>query len=496
MVIFRNNHIATGVSNSYGDGQDLYVETVDPQDPSRYLEGGRSLPFEVIEETLAIKDKTVPGGMRHETVAIRRTRRGPVVSGLLPGLETERVVTLRWSPQETMGATIGLERLIQAHSAQEVRDALSQVSIVMLNFIFADVDGNIGWQATGKLPVRSRGDGTLPLAVTDGEDNWRGWIPFDRMPGAINPAKGWLGACNHRTVGEDFPYYYSSYFAPSNRYRRLKELVESDAATTAEDHWLWQLDTLNVTARAVTPKITAYLVKYPETAETAQILSDWDFRDDPARVAPTLYHAIFLCLTRRVLANVVGEAALEKMLDDPYLWQERIEREVLSDDSPFFDDPATAAIETFGDVVLASALQAQTALAETLGTDRRKWLWGRLHQMQFLNPIRRSGIGAEWLGGGIHPAPGSSATLNRGRYDFNRPYQVVVSAAMRVVFDLADPDKITAVLAGGVSGRTFSPHQTDQIAPFLSGEKRYWWFSNQTVAEHSVSKLTLTPADR
>ena len=193
MIVGRNEHIAVGVTNAYGDAQDLYVETIDPKNPDRYLEGEQSLPFEVITEKLSIKDKNAPGGKREKEIKIRLTRRGPVVSGVLSGLKTDKVITLRWAPFETMGPFIGADRIMTAKSAEEVRKALSRFDIMMLNFVFADKDGNIGWIASGKLPIRSQGDGTVPYVVKDGKDNWVGWIPFEKNPQLHNPPKGMAG---------------------------------------------------------------------------------------------------------------------------------------------------------------------------------------------------------------------------------------------------------------------------------------------------------------
>ena len=140
--------------------------------------------------------------MREKEIGIRLTRRGPVVSGVLSGLRTDKVVALRWAPFETMSPFMGADRILMAKSAQEVREALSRFDLMMLNFVFADKGGNIGWTASGKLPIRSQGDGTVPYVVRDGKDNWIGWIPFEKNPQQHNPPKGWLGTCNHNTVGK------------------------------------------------------------------------------------------------------------------------------------------------------------------------------------------------------------------------------------------------------------------------------------------------------
>ena len=153
--------------------------------------GQLSIPFSVLEENLSIKDKKAPDGIRQETIQIRMTHRGPVVSDIFPKLKTDKILSLRWAPFETIQPNIGLDSLLYARSAAEIRSSLKDLNIVMLNYVFADADGNIGWQTSGKLPIREQRDGTLPYVVSESSDNWKGWIPFEEMPQAVNPDKGW-----------------------------------------------------------------------------------------------------------------------------------------------------------------------------------------------------------------------------------------------------------------------------------------------------------------
>ena len=118
---------------------------------------------------------------------------------------------------------------------------------------------------------------------------------------------------------------------------------------------------------------------------------------------------------------------------------------------------------------------------------------GKVHTIEHVSPIRRKGFGKGLLGGGEYPAGGSAETLLRNYYEFNKPFAVKVSDSLRMVADLADGEKVLAILPGGVSGRVFHPHYKDQIAPFMKGEKRYWWFSDKAIQEHQQSVLLLTP---
>ncbi len=494
MVIGRTDHIAIGVTNAYGDAQDLYVETVDPKDPDRYLEGKKSLPFEVIEETLTIKDKDAPQGYREENFNIRLTKRGPVISGVLPGLKTNKVITVRWSAFETMEPSIGLNQFLTAKSVKDIREALSHVNFIMLNFVFADTDGNIGWQVSSKLPIRSRGDGTIPYVVKDSHDNWAGWIPFNDMPQLYNPQKGWVGTCNHKTVGIDYPYYYSSHLSPSYRYRRLKQLLGSPGNKSVDEHWQFQRDTMNLMAKKIAPVIAKVLITHDDTKQMAQILSQWDYMDDIDRAAPTIFQAIYRKFALLVFQDELGEDLARTMLDKWTFWEERLQKMVLKGTSTWFDNVKTKDIrETVDKLFLQAALDVADELGSRLGRDPKKWLWGKVHKLEFVSPIRRKGFGKGLVGGGSHPALGSGETLCRSIYDFNDPFGVIVSASLRMVADLGDDDKVLAVLPGGVSGRLFDPHTKNQIKAFMHGNKVYWWFSDKAIQEHSRTTLVLSP---
>jgi len=494
MLVFRSDHVSVGVTNSYGDAQDLYVETVDPQNPDHYLEGDTSIPFTVLEEKLSIKDKKASNGIRQETIQIRLTHRGPIVSDVFPKLQTSKVLTLRWAPFETMQPRIGLDRLMFAQSIEDIRGTLRDVNFVMLNFVFADKKGHIGWQTSGKLPVRSQKDGTFPYVVKGTQDNWTGWIPFDDMPSAYDPEKGWVGTCNHTAVGRDYPYYYSSYASPSYRYRRLKQLIETPNLKTTQDHWRYQRDTLNLMAKVISPLMATALSRHANTQDMAQYLTQWDYHDDPDQVAPTLFQAIYREFARLTFIDELGQTPSETMLDTWYFWQERLQQMIVENKSVWFDDISTKDVVETRDAIFHQAAQkAAEKLKNEFGKDLDKWLWGKVHTIEYLSPIRREGFGKGLLGGGEHPAGGSAETLLRNYYAFNKPFKVIISDSLRMVADLADTEKILAVLPGGVSGRLFHPHTKDQIKAFISGEKVYWWFSDKAIQAHTQTTLVLNP---
>jgi penicillin amidase len=494
MSIGRTDHIALSATNNYGDMQDLYIETPDPQNPDNYLEGETSIPFVRINETLRIKDKNEPDGFIEETVTIRSTRRGPIVSGTLEGSTTDKLISMRFAPLESMEPAIGLMDVLTAKNSRELATALKQVSMGCFNWIFADADGNIGFQASGKIPIRSNGDGTFPFPVKDSSDNWTGWIPADEMPSAMNPDKNWLATCNQKTIGHNYPYYYSSYFAPSYRYRRISELMAAPGKKSIDDLWSYQRDVKNLMAQRIAPIMAQSLSKYEDTKVLGKILSDWDFTDDPKKAAPAVFQATYRFFAMMVVEDDLGPEKAMTLLNNWYFWQEKLERMILAGDDPWFDDIRTKdKTETMEDLFHLAAVKAKDYLNPTLGPDPEKWQWGKVHTLELVNPIRRSGAGKALLGSGPMPMGGSGETLYRGWYDYDKPFEVTHCAALRMVTDFSDNDKILAVLPGGVTGRTFHPHQKDQIETFMTGGKKYWWFSDKAIDEHEISKMTLMP---
>jgi penicillin G amidase len=140
-----------------------------------------------------------------------------------------------------------------------------------------------------------------------------------------------------------------------------------------------------------------------------------------------------------------------------------------------------------------AGIAAIQEIGPILGRDPAKWSWGKAHQLEFVHPLRCKGLGRGLLGGGSHPMGGSGETLYRGLYDFNQPFNVSISASLGMVADLADNDRILAVLPGGVSARRFDSHFKDQVKPFMNGDKVYWWFSDKAIKEHARQALALSP---
>jgi penicillin G amidase len=496
ILVGRTKHVAFGVTNAYGDVQDLYIETLDPSDSDRYLDAGRSVPFDTITETIRIKDGESAAGFREHALRIRFTRRGPVISdhpGLGPG--GNKVVVLRSTDAEVLGPVIGIEGLLTAPDAGAFDREVQKIDLMMFNFVFADDAGAIAHRASGALPIRAGADGSYPrLPPADGSDDWIGYIPKDRMPGTRDPARAWVGTANNDTRPRDFPWYYTSYAAPPYRYRRMAEVLNPARRMTVDDHWQLMRDNRNLQSDRLRPALVAALKSDPAQGDFAAILQAWDGVDRADAAAPLLYQEFYREVALGTFGDELGAPLANDMLSVWYFWQQRFDALVATPDSPWFDDVRTTdRRESLADVIRAAAPRVRARLSAVQGGNPSTWRWGKAHTLRFVSPLRRDGAGQELLGGFTVERPGSGETLDRGAYDFNLPYAVTHFASLRLVVDLGDPDRIEAVLAGGVNERHFQPHQSDQAHLWATGGRASWWFDPKAVEAHARSRVVLSP---
>lgn len=491
MGVGRNAFVAWGATNGYSDMVDLYVETVDPANDGNYLEGERSQPFITRTEELLISDREVEGGYRSETMIIRETSRGAIISDHGMSMVEGKVLSLRWSVPEYAGPDSGNRELLLAESVEEALVAIGKTT-TPLNYIVADVDGNVARMASGVVPIRTRGDGLVPLTVS-AEDNWLGRIPPEKMPLQHNPEKGWVGSTNHRVTDADYPHVYSTHFAGSWRYWRLMELMDKDKLS-ADDHWAANLDIKNLLAQRMRPAMIAAFQADPELSGLAEMLQSWDLMDDKNKAAPLVFQSVLRHLASETFSDEMDAALLKDYLRQTYYWQELFLYWYETDNSAWFDDVETTAVEGRDEMIHRAGQLALAELTRDWGNDPLAWRWGDAHTVSFKHPFIPGDTAAKWIGGGIHPQSGSGETLNRGLYFFDDAYESRVIDSMRIIMDLSDDEKVEAHYPGGVSERWFDAWNSNFLDAWLSGEKRYWWFSDAAIEANTDTELKLKPA--
>ncbi|MEM8934944.1 MAG: penicillin acylase family protein [Pseudomonadota bacterium] len=489
LVVGRNEHVAWGVTNGYADVVDLYVESEDPNDPTRYLEDDASLPFEIIEETIEIKDA------EPVTLIIRLTRRGPVISDHGMALASNKLISVRWAVAEFPQPDLGIRGALEAQNLDALIAAWDRHRMLGFTLALGDKAGRVARLGTGAVPRRVIGDGGAPTPAS-AVDTWDGLIPIGEMPRQIDPEVGWAGSANHFIAPEEYPYPYSTYSSATYRFERLAQLLSGEDVVSIDDHIAAQRDVFNPFAQSMAPLMAQAIADDPETAHLADILGAWDYEDTPDSVAATIFQSMHRHFARRVFGDEVGPDLLEPFFYTWYGWQQRLHHWALDPTQAhtWFDDQRTEAVEGRDDMFRAAAKDAIEELTAMRGADTDRWRWGDVRAMRWVAPLSQDGFIGDLTGNFDMPVGGSGETLNRSMYRFSQEgFDPSWTASLRMVADLGDDEKVRAVLAGGVVGRSFNAHLADQARALEENTPVYWWFSDERIQENAKTRLTLSP---
>ncbi|NEV92785.1 penicillin acylase family protein [Psychroflexus sp. YR1-1] len=479
----RNEFVSFGVTNAYGDSQDLFIERTDGD---FYMLKDEKTAFTTRTETIQVKDSA------SVELEIRSTQNGPVISDFAAfNILTDDVVSLRWSLAETKSSSIGFESLLETKNAFEFKEALKGMDNMFFNYAIADVEGNIMHQATGLVPIRKKGKGKIPSEANQG-DTWSGFIPKDSLPHMVNPERGWIGTANHDTRPDDYPYYYSSHFSPYYRYQRIKEALSKRKLFTAKDFWELILDVKNKQAELLTPLFISALKQDKSTRKLASLLEEWDYNEGIDSVGAAVYNVLYNQLLYLVMNDELPDDLENMYWENVYYWNQRVDDFILSQHE-FIDNKNTAEVETRTELILQAGFKTRALLSERLGENQDDWTWGRIHSIHFVSPLRPEGFGSDLLGAELWPKAGSNQTLNRGAFVKTKDFEFETSwfSSFRMVADMNDDEKIMGILAGGSSARVFHPYYKSQLETWKSEEWIPYWISRKKVLEHSRFQLTL-----
>ncbi|UAM97834.1 penicillin acylase family protein [Polaribacter litorisediminis] len=483
LISGRNEFVSFGVTNAYGDSQDLFIEDVEG---AFYMQEENKIPFTKRKETIKVKDSA------NVEIEIRHTKRGPVISDFdVFNILTDDVVSLRWSLAETKSNSMGLERILETKNVFEFREALKGMDNMFFNYAIADVEGNIAHQATGLVPVRRNKTGEVPSKANQ-QDNWLGFIPKDSLPHMINPERGWIGTANNDTRPDDYPYYYSNHFSPYYRYQRITELLSENKKFNAQDIWQMIFDVKNMQAEALTPLFVAALETEETTKDIAAILKKWNYKDGINEVGASVYNVLYNELLYLVLNDELPDELEDMYWENVYYWNQKVDGFITSENA-FIDNIDTPQKETLSELIVEAGLKTKQLLTERLGANQNDWTWGKIHTIHFVSPIKKEGFGSGLLGAELLPKAGSNQTLNRGGFIKNIEHKFETSwfSSFRMVADMNDKEKMIGILSGGSAARIFHPYYKSQLEKWKTGEYIPYWISKEKVIEYSEFQLIL-----
>ena len=477
VVFGRNETLAWGVTNNICSQRDIYREREDPDRPGHFRFGDEWRPAK--QETVEIAVK----GEAPRTITITRTHNGPIVDELLPEpLRTTDKVSARW-----LGTGFGDEitcmlDLAAAGNCGEAKEALRDWIVPTWSYVFGDVEGHIGYQAVGRIPIREQWNREYRPGW-DPAHQWSGLIPYDALPALSDPAEGYARSANNRTAPEDYPYPLSGTWSSGHRALRIRQMLEEQEQFSREDFARMQTDTLSMRAVEVLPSLVETLKRSsdPRVLEAAGFLDEWNGRMDVDEVGASIFELFFAEFTTAVAAERFSGDEVPLVAGAISGYAVRL----LGKDEIGGSPPRN-------ETVVTSMLRAIDILTERLGPEMSEWRWGKIHKIALNHLLSDRGDLSDLLKRGGQPVGGNGITVCNTGFDPN--YLASIGANWRHNADLADdPPGLWAVDTTGQSGHPGSPHYGDQLTEWLAGRHHYLPLDSKRARAQAASTLTLSP---
>lgn len=443
VIVGHNSRIAWGVTNLGFDVQDLYVEKIDPQS-GRYVFHGQVEQARSELEWIRVK------GARPVEVRQWVTRHGPVTVN-----ENGHYLSMRWTATEPAGFAFPFLDINRARNWNEFTAALARYPGPGQNFVYADIDGNIGYHASGRLPIRRNYNGDLPADGSSGDFEWDGYIPFDQLPASYNPGRGWIATGNQDPFPKDYPYRVNGEFGAPYRSLEIRDRITSRTGWKPEDMLAVQKDVYSSFASHLAHQIVSAYDRFkpakPELADAVGLLRSWNGQMEKRTAAPLLVMLTYEQLkTQAVKAAWSGSKDAYQFMMAPAAIQNIVD----SGGRLFFRDTGKALLDAF-----AAAIEEGR---RTQGSNVARWDWGARNLLTIKNPVISQ---LPLVGGYFNIGPvemsGSSTTIKQT--------STTIGPSMRFVADPGNWDGSFNNIDIGQSGQVLSRHYRDQWNAYYVG---------------------------
>ena len=481
VVMGRSERLGWGLTASYVDDQDLYIERLNPDAPGQYQTPTGFTTFRRRQSIIEI------AGESPVTLELLWTENGPVLPGRHFNLESitppGHVVSLAWTLLSPSDTTIqaGFE-MMRSQNVFEALKATDRFVAPSYNLVLAD-QSQIAMKTLGALPKRSprhRTQGRLPSPGWVADNRWQGVFPQDMNPTFVNPTGGVLGNTNNKVIDRPFPEHVSFYWEDTQRVLRWQRLMQRRRVHTRESFMEAQLDTVSPTARTLLPLIGAELWFEAEAAEPGTraarrqtalaLLAQWNGEMNEHLPEPLIYAAWVQQLQRRLLQDELGPLAAKFTTVEP-LFLERAFRNI-NGAAVWCDVVQSAPVETCADIALVALDEALIALEQRFGGRVEALRWGDAHLAAHKHRVLGDTPFLKWFVNIYHSTSGGDNTLMRGKTvgTGDAPYHSINAAGYRGVYDFADPDSSVFVIATGQSGHPLSRFYDDLGELWRRGE--------------------------
>ncbi|MBA3947677.1 MAG: penicillin acylase family protein [Herpetosiphonaceae bacterium] len=487
IIIGHNQHIAWGVTNTGPDVQDLYREHIN--DRNQVEHNGTMEPLQLIQDTIKVK------GQPAVPITIRISRHGPIISDATTTTGVAEPLAFRWTaldPEDhTISAYLGIDT---ASNWQQFTTALQSYLAPMQNFVYADVDGNIGYYAPGALPIRKSGDGTLPAAGWTDAFDWTGYVPFAQLPHSYNPPEGFIATANNKVVPDSYPYLITTGYSAPYRAMRIIELIQSKPKLSPDDVAAMQADVLSAYDRMVLPLLLQAKPVDERSRTALALLHNWDgtVRGDSAAAA------IFVAWNQQIAPHIFADEL------GPSLWKEyrgrneevamRLPQILQGTGGNWCDDVTTPQVEdcptTLGRALADGLAQMTTAQATS---DLKSWRWDRVHLVRFPhNPFDNVAALRPFFSRSIANG-GDDFTIDVGTHRRSAPYKQYISPSYRQILDLGNLPASRFIQTLGQSGSPLSSDYANFMQRWQQVQYLPMRYTSAAIDAAAPHHLTLHP---
>ncbi|HEY4054604.1 MAG TPA: penicillin acylase family protein [Terriglobales bacterium] len=476
VIVGHNQRVAWGFTNVGPTVEDAYIEKFNGNGQYLTPEGWKQP--EMRHEVIKVKGKP------DVALDVSVTRHGPIFSELDP--RETRKIALRWTLYD--GIRSPFFHINMSLNWQEFRRAFSELDAPGQNVVYADVDGNIGYQATGKIPIRAAGDGSIPVEGSDNAHEWIGYVPFEKLPSVLNPASGIIGTANSRITPDGYPYPLSVEWEAPWRTDRIYRVLRSGKNFSAADMLSLQTDVHSELDRFIADKMV-YAIDHarnptPQARKVADILRQWNGQMDANSTAPTIASETRNEIKRLLLEPKLGSAVAggdSQLSWKSYEWMQ----ETVWLENVLTNQPARWLPSSFSDYNELIAAATEQAL-KSAPSDLNSWQWGKQNALTIQNPILgRVPILRRWSGTGTNPQSGSVYTVKAVGHAHG--------PSERFTADLSNWDTSTLNTVTGQSGNFLSPYYLDQWQAWYTGYTFALPFSKTAVVNTAAHRLMLEP---
>lgn len=490
IVCGHNDSIAWGMTNVMLDDMDFYIETLNETDTLKYLCNGEWLDLRIVEENIKTKEgQTITGYNRF-------THRGPIISEIKN--IKDHVISMRWIGSEYSNEVLSIYKFNRAKNWEEFREAARNFISIAQNIVYADTKGNIGLQTTGGVPLR-QGNPAMFFPGDTSLYDWRGIVPFEKLPFEYNPDCGFVASANNMTVSDDYPFYISYWYDLPNRYdvivNELKLKNLHDPASFAA----LQRNQTSLFAAKFTPLFISVLETYNDKmtkSETIafELLKEWDFTMDKKSVAAAIFEVMYHELVKSVFYDELGDELFKEFIKQDLVPTYLLDKLRIKGESAWTDNINTIdKNETFEDNIIEAFTNTIKRLENEVSQKTSKWKWGDLHKFTLKHPLGSSKILALIfrLNRGPYQVGGSFHTVSPFSYPFEDPFYPNHGASHRHIYSTSNWDKSLVIIPTGICGVPSSKHYCDQLKQYLEFNYNSDKFSCNTVNNSVRYKMKL-----